>query len=153
MKPLHDYFYRFPSEPHQVPGRCRVRIYRRKNGTHTVLLTELDTNTGESIAGACERIATNLAAVRELNPRTTRWIQHDPPHDDLPQVFEELQFTWDSDNTAHDPQWQPIDDEQAETLTGASLDDLERRLGDIGPRIKEENNNVPNESYEAQGTA
>ncbi len=153
MKPLHDYFYRFPSEPHQVPGRCRVRIYRRKNGAHTVLLTELDTNTGESIAGACERIATNLAAVRELNPRTTRWIQHDPPHDDLPQVFEELQFTWDSDNTAHDPQWQPIDDEQAETLTGASLDDLERRLGDIGPRIKEENNNVPNESYEAQGTA
>ena len=153
MKPIHDYFYRFPSEPHQVPGRCRVRIYRRKNGTHTVLLTELDTNTGESIAGACERIATNLAAVRELNPRTTRWIQHDPPHDDLPQVFEELQFTWDSDNMAHDPQWQPIDDEQAETLTGASLDDLERRLGDIGPRIKEENNNVPNESYEAQGTA
>lgn len=153
MKPLHDYFYRFPSEPHQVPGRCRVRIYRRKNGAHTVLLTELDTNTGESIAGACERIATNLAAVRELNPRTTRWIQHDPPHDDLPQVFEELQFTWDSDNTAHDPQWQPIDDEQAETLTGASLDDLERRLGDIGPRIKEESNNVPNESYEAQGTA
>ena len=61
MKPIHDYFYRFPSEPHQVPGRCRVRIYRRKNGTHTVLLTELDTNTGESIAGACERIATNLA--------------------------------------------------------------------------------------------
>ena len=153
MKPLHDYFYRFPSEPHQVPGRCRVRIYRRKNGTHTVLLTELDTNTGESIAGACERIATNLAAVRELNPRTTRWIQHDPPHDDLSQIFEELQFTWDSDNAAHDPQWQPIDDEQAETLTGASLDDLERRLGDIGPRIKEENNNVPNESYEAQGTA
>ena len=153
MKPLHDYFYRFPSEPHQVPGRCRVRIYRRKNGAHTVLLTELDTNTGESIAGACERIATNLAAVRELNPRTTRWIQHDPPHDDLPQVFEELQFTWDSDNTAHDPQWQPIDDEQAETLTGASLDDLERRLGDIGPRIKEESNSVPNESYEAQGTA
>ena len=153
MKPIHDYFYRFPSEPHQVPGRCRVRIYRRKNGTHTVLLTELDTNTGESIAGACERIATNLAAVRELNPKTTRWIQHDPPHDDLSQIFEELQFTWDSDNAAHDPQWQPIDDEQAETLTGASLDDLERRLGDIGPRIKEESNNVPNESYEAQGTA
>ena len=153
MKPIHDYFYRFPSEPHQVPGRCRVRIYRRKNGTHTVLLTELDTNAGESIAGACERIATNLAAVRELNPKTTRWIQHDPPHDDLSQIFEELQFTWDSDNAAHDPQWQPIDDEQAETLTGASLDDLERRLGDIGPRIKEESNNVPNESYEAQGTA
>ena len=153
MKPLHDYFYRFPSEPHQVPGRCRVRIYRRKNGTHTVLLTELDTNAGESIAGACDRIATHLATVRVLNRKTTRWIQHDLPHDDLPQVFEELQFTWDSDNTARDPQWQHIDDEQVVLLTGASLDDLERRLGDLGPRIKEESENVPNESYEAQGTA
>jgi DNA polymerase II small subunit/DNA polymerase delta subunit B len=153
MKPLHDYFYRFPSEPHQVPGRCRVRIYRRKNGTHTVLLTELDTNAGESIASACERIATNLTVVRGLNPKTTRWIQHDLPQDDLPQVFEELQFSWDDDSTASDPQWQRIDDEQVEALTGASLDDLERRLGDPGPRIKEETERVPNESIEAQGTA
>jgi hypothetical protein len=117
------------------------------------LLTELDTNSGESIASACERIATNLTAVRGLNPKTTRWIQHDLAQVDLPQVFEELQFTWDSDQTASDPQWQRIDAEQVEGLTGASLDDLERRLGDIGPRIKEENDNVPNESHEAQGTA
>ena len=90
MKPLHDYFYRFPHELLRMPGRCRVRIYKRKNGTHTVLLTELNNNAGESIASACERIATDLTTARGLNPKTTRWIQHDPPQDDLPQVFEEI---------------------------------------------------------------
>ena len=98
-------------------------------------------------------MVTASPAVRGLNPKTTRWIQHDLAQVDLPQVFEELQFTWDSDQTASDPQWQRIDAEQVEVLTGASLDDLERRLGDLGPRIKEESDNVPNESYEAQGTA
>lgn len=63
------------------------------------------------------------------------------------------QFTWDDDNMASDPQWQRIDAEQVETLTGASLEDIERRLGDPGPRIKEETEHVSNESYEAQGTA
>ena len=62
MKPIHDYFYRFPSEPHQAPGRCRVRIYKRANKGHTVLLTELNYNPGEPVAGASARIATDLAA-------------------------------------------------------------------------------------------
>ena len=125
MKPLHDYFYRFPNGHLGVPGRCRVRVYKRKNGTHTVLLTELNSNTGESITSACERIATDLAAAKRLNPKTTRWIQHDPPQNDLPQVFDELQFTWDSNHTAHDPQWQSLGDEQAEAF-------IEIHAGDIG---------------------
>lgn len=133
MKPLYDYFYRFPHEPLQVPGRCRVRIYKRNNGAHTVLLTELDTNPGESITSACARIATNLASVRGLNPKTTRWIQHNAP-DDLPDdalpIFEEVQFTWDGNHTACDPQWQRLGDEQAETLTGNRLSALNWRLGD-----------------------
>lgn len=137
MKLLHDYFYRFPRAQPGMPGRCRVRIYRRQTGGHTVLLTELDTNSGESIAGACERIATDLAAVRGLNPKTTRWIQHEPPYDELPQEFGELQFTWDSNNIASDPQWQRIGAEQAEALTGASLSDLNRRLGDFELQIEE----------------
>jgi hypothetical protein len=153
MKPLYDYFYRFPSESHQAAGRCRVRLYRRKNGTHTVLLTELDSNNGESIASAAERIATNLAAVRGLNPKTTRWIHHELPQSELAQVFDELQFTWDEENAASDVQWLPIDAEQAETLTGATLEDLERRLGDPGPRIKEEAERVSHEPDETQGTA
>lgn len=137
MKQLHDYFYRFPNGRLGVPGRCRVRVYKRKNGTHTVLLTELNSNTGESITSACERIATDLAAAKRLNPKTTRWIQHDPPQDDLSQVFDELQFTWDSNQTAHDPQWQSLGDEQAEALTGDSLSALNRRLGDFEFQIEE----------------
>jgi hypothetical protein len=134
LKPLHDYFYRFPPEASRMPGRCRVRIYKRKNGTHTVLLTELNTSAGESIASACERIVTDLAASKGLNPKTTRWIQHDPPDDELPHAFEEMQFTWDN-NTARDPKWQPVDDEQAEALTEESLSALNRRLGDVEPKI------------------
>ena len=45
MKPLHDYFYRFPQDRFHIGGRCRVRIYKRGNGPHTVLLTELNSNT------------------------------------------------------------------------------------------------------------
>jgi hypothetical protein len=112
-------------------GRCRVRIYKRDNGSHVVLLTELNTDSGESVTSACERIATKLAAARGLNPKTTRWIQHDPPHDELSQVFDELHFTWDSSHTARDPQWQRLSGEQVETITGDSLGSLSRRLGDL----------------------
>ena len=150
MKPLHDYFYRFPHEHLGMSGRCRVRIYKRSNGAHIVLLTELNTNSGESIASACERIATDLAAVRRLNPKTTRWIQHDPPHDNLSQVFDELQFTWNAHHTASDPQWQRLDDEQAEALTGDSLSALNRRLGDSVFRTEGE---IGDERTEAKGAA
>ena len=150
MKPLHDYFYRFPHEHLRMPGRCRVRIYKRSNGAHTVLLTELNTNSGESITSACERIATDLAATRRLDPKMTRWIQHDPLHDDLSQGFDELQFTWDSTNTASDPQWQRLGDEQAEALTGESLSALNRRFGDTEFQIEE---GTERERTEAKGTA
>jgi len=150
MKPLYDYFYRFPSVPYQVQGRCRVRIYRRKTGTRAVLLTELDTNPGESIAGACDRIATDLAATRALNPKTTRWIMQEPAHDALPQVFEEVQFTWDDRGRASDPQWLSLTDEQVETLTGDTLASLNRRLGEVGVQAEERNEREPTET---QGTA
>lgn len=129
MKLLYDYFYRFPQQRLQAPGRCRVRIYKRNNGTHTVLLTELDTNTGESIAGACDRIATDLVATRGLNPKTTRWIQHEPAFEDIPEQFEEILFTWDDARRADTPQWNRLTPAQVETLTGASLAEIGRQLG------------------------
>lgn len=149
MKPIHDYFYRFPAEQPHVRGRCRVRIYKRNN-THTVLLTELDTNAGESITSACDRIATDLVMGKGLNPKTTRWIQHEPGYGDLPQVFDELKFTWDSNRRASDPQWHRLTDEQAIGLTGDSLSALDRRLGDFELRIEEKNGH---ESTETQRSA
>jgi hypothetical protein len=150
MKPLHDYFYRFPHEHLRVLGRCRVRIYKRSNGAHTVLLTELNTNSGESITNSCASIVTALVVTKGLNPKTTRWIQHEPPQDDLPQVFDELQFTWDDKNTASNPKWVRLDDEQAEALTGDTLSSLNRRLGDLGFQVEEE---TEHEGTETKGAA
>ena len=115
-----------------------------------MLLTELNSNSGESITSACERIATGLAATKGLNPKTTRWIQHEPQHDDLPPVFDELQFTWSNNNTASDPQWQHLDDEQVEALTGDKLSALSRRLGDLEFQIEE---GTEHEGTEAKGVA
>jgi hypothetical protein len=141
MKPIYDYFYRFPQRPPELPGRCRVRIYKRRNGAQTVLLTEVYSDSGESITNACERIATELVASKGLNPKTTRWIQHDPAPDDLPlddpptddqaQIFDEVSFTWDTQNQASDPRWQRMDEMQVEALTGESMIAMSRRLGDL----------------------
>ena len=132
MTPLHDYVYRFAHSQLHMAGRCRVRIYERKNSAHTVLLTELHDNPGESIASSCERIATELAARWQLNPRTTRWIQHVATLDNQPQHFETLEFTWDSQRIATAPRWQRISEEKAADLTGAALSAIARRIGDSG---------------------
>lgn len=157
MQLLYDYYYRFRDKQLHMPGRCRVRIYKRRNGTHTVLLTELATNTGESITGSCEFIATDLAMRKGLNPKTTRWIQHDlpdqyssqddPTNGDLPsdtpnQVFDELKFTWSGDDHASAPQWQHLSAEEAMTLTGDSLGGLARQMGDVGEPDKEGSKNA-----------
>jgi hypothetical protein len=133
MKPLHDFFYRFPRDSVQMSGRCRVRIFLRNRGAHTVLLTELNTNAGESISSACDRIATDLVAKKGLNPKTTRWIQHEPALDGQPDIFDEVHFTWGSDMTAGAPQWLRLNDEQVEMLTGQSRSILALRLGDPQP--------------------
>ena len=142
MELLYDYYYRFQDMQIHMPGRCRVRIYKRRNGTHTVLLTELESNEGESITGSCERIATDLVLRNSLNPKTTRWIQHEVPIDDpdydgppqasLPQVFDELRFTWSHDNRASHPHWEHMSEADAIALTGDSLNALARHMGDSG---------------------
>ncbi|MBX2998881.1 MAG: hypothetical protein KF893_10255 [Caldilineaceae bacterium] len=137
MPSFQDYIYRFPRESYQLSGRCRVRIYKRKNGSHIVLLTDVSNNTGESITTASARIATDLLARWNLNPKTTRWIQHTPPEADLPAEFAHLTFTWGADKRAEAPQWQPFTAEQVERLTGEPLNALNRRLGDFDLKKEE----------------
>ena len=128
MAPTHDYLYRFPSDIIHISGRCRVRLYERNNGGHTVLLTELNSNSGESITSACDRIATGLVEAKRLQPETTRWIQHEPPYHGNPQLFDELRFTWTDDDVASDPEWQRLTDEQVEALTGESVNTLNLQI-------------------------
>lgn len=153
MKPEYDYFYNFPPGPLRVRGRCRVRVYALKNNARTVVLTELDSNTGESITEACASIATNLVMVRGLNPKKTRWIQQDLPQDGEPQIFDELRFTWDDNASASDPQWQRLDDMQVEALTGDTLEMLNRRLGDQKSRMEEVVDDEPTEAKGATRTS
>ncbi len=130
MKPYQDYMYHFPQDSMRISGRCRVRLYKLKNGVQTVLLTEVKHNSGESITTACDRIATDLTARWKINPRTTRWIQHNSPETDESTEFVRLKFTWNSEKTAEHPQWERLTVEQAELLTGEPLSALNRRLGD-----------------------
>lgn len=132
MTPLHDYVYRFSRAHLHMAGRCRVRIYKRKNGGHTVLLTELNDNPGESIASACQTIASDLAARWAFSPRTTRWLIHDATLENLPQRFDEVQFTWEDNYSATLPQWKRLSQDQSEALTGETLSALNRRIGDTG---------------------
>lgn len=136
MAPLQDYVYRFSRDSMHMAGRCRVRIFAGANGARTVLLTELTHNPGESVASACDYIATELAARWGLNPRSTHWLLHESPTDELPQQFEELEFTWDDNRNATDPQWQRLIDAEAETLIGEALGPLNRRIGDSGSQAE-----------------
>lgn len=131
MKPYKDYMYHFPHDSFRISGRCRVRIYKRKNGTHTVLLTETRNNHGEPMTTVCDRIATNLVSRWGLNPKTTQWIQHSLPDPGSATEFEHLTFTWDENARADHPQWQSLSSEQAEIMTGEILSSLNRRLGDF----------------------
>jgi hypothetical protein len=137
MKPSTDYLYRFPHSQLGTAGRCRVRLYKNQNGAYTVVLSESNNNSRESIAAASERIATGLVARWQLNPRTTRWIEHTPPQNGQPEEFGELKFKWNSDKVASDPQWHALTSEEAETWTGDSLEALNRPIGDIGASVED----------------
>lgn len=131
-----DYLYRFPQNQLGAAGRCRVRLYKSKNGAQTVLLTELNSNLGESIAAAMDRIANDLAVRWELSPKTTRWIEHIPAQDGQPEEFGELKFTWNQGKTVGEPQWRELTGEEVEILTGDTLDAINRPIGEIKATIE-----------------
>ncbi len=130
MTATQDYVYRFNPMHSPIAGRCRVRIFERERGERVVLLTELDDNPGESIAGACEQIASELTARWTLKSRSTRWVLHDATAENLPPLFQEIRFAWDANQVASDPRWQQLAKAQVEELTGESLASLDRRIGE-----------------------
>lgn len=130
MTPTQDYVYRFNPLHSPMAGRCRVRIYERERGVRVVLMTELNDNPGDSIAGACEQIATELTARWELKSQSTRWVLHDATAENLPPLFQEIRFAWDVDQMASDPRWQQMAMRDVETLTGETLASLDRRIGE-----------------------
>lgn len=121
-----DYIYRYPHPVLIIEGRCRVRLYKRPDGGHTVILTELVDNAGESVTNACERIATGVQPRWALNPATTRWIEHYPAEAfreaGCGETFDEITFTWSNGNATR-PQWRRLTLEDVEILTGLAFDE------------------------------
>lgn len=117
-----DQIYRYRSLAAQRQGYCRLRIYMRR-GHHTVLLSEVANNPGQSITASSDVIATGLAARYHLNPAATHWIEHwpaDASGHSSEDVYAAVKYTW-QDGVASSPSWQSLSREQVEALTGVLL--------------------------------
>jgi hypothetical protein len=121
--PTIDQIYRYRSLAAQRQGYCRLRIYKRRDGGQTVLLTEVANNPGQSITAASDVIATGLVARYHLDPATTFWIEHWPadPSDKLSEnAYASVKYTW-LDGVAASPRWRRLSLERAEEMTGTRL--------------------------------
>lgn len=122
-----------PSVVHHAT-QCRVRIYERVDGGFTVLATELADNRGMSITNAAEALASQLLALFQLDPATTRWIEHytaDSYREGAHKPsFDEVTFTWPANRQAHSPQWQQLTLEEVEILTGDDFSPMGQVLSD-----------------------
>ena len=127
---LHDYLFRYPYNHQATGGCCRVRVYQSGKNSHMVLLSELSSQASGSIAAASDAIATNLVARYAFDPKKTRWIEHVPPQDDQPGEYGELVFTWKAGKAAADPQWRQMEEVEVLTLTGATIEQINRPLGE-----------------------
>ena len=128
---LQDYLFRFPYNHQTTGGLCRVRIYQAEKNNQVVLLSELTSQAAGSIAAAADAIANLLVTRYTLNPKKTRWIEHTPGEDDQQSEFGELAFTWQAGKAQPDPEWRQLESAEVETLTGETLDALERPAGEL----------------------
>lgn len=116
-----DQIYRYRSLAAQRQGYCRLRIYNRR-GKHLVVLTEVDNNPGQSITAASDVIATGLVKRYQLNPATTRWIEHWPADTNDKQSepsYASVKYTWQA-GVASSPHWQDLSLERAEVMMETS---------------------------------
>lgn len=118
-----DQIYRYRSLAAQRQGYCRLRIYKRRAAVHTVLLTEVSNNPGQSITAASEVIATGLVARYHLDPATTLWIEHWPADSrasPMEDAYAAIKYQW-TNGVAANPSWQRVSLERAEEMVGTSL--------------------------------
>ena len=103
--------------------------YQTGKNSHIVLLSELSSHAAGSIAAASDTIATDLVLVTLFDPKKTRWIEHLPPEDDQLGEFGELVFTWKGGKAAPDPQFRRMEEAEAETLTGVTIEQTQPAAG------------------------
>jgi hypothetical protein len=118
-----DQIYRYRSLVAQRQGYCRLRIFKRRDGGQTVLLTEVANNPGQSITAASDVIATGLVARYQLNPATTLWIEHCPADASeklTEDAYVSVKYTWKG-GVAYSPRWRRLSLERAEAMVETSL--------------------------------
>lgn len=93
---------------------CYLRIFQDK-ATSLVIATELNTNPGMSITNAAEVLASKIVNQFQLNPHTTRFIEHYGQESYEPEegreradTFDEVTFFWHGKNAIY-PEWKPAD--------------------------------------------
>ncbi len=114
--------YHYQSLPTRQLAHCLMEIYSdgSKGGVCTVVLTEAPDNPGQSITTASETIATSLIERNNLNPNTTRWIEHWPAEKNDGRLADEyslVSYTWHN-KVASNPSWQPLSVEEADAFMG-----------------------------------
>ncbi len=133
-----DQIYRYRSLAAQRQGYCRLRIYKQRNGSQTVLLTEVPNNPGQSITAASEVIASGLVRRYHLDPALTTWIEHWPADASdklMEDAYASVKYTWEG-GLASNPRWRRLTPESAEMMAVTRLQEQvdAESVADANPR-------------------
>ncbi len=101
-------------------GLCHLRILQQEQKT-IVIATEIPVNPGKSVTNAAEAIATQAVQEFQLDPTTTRFIEHytKESYEGSDEGHYEVTFTW-HEKEATNPQWRRLEPHEI-----AELGDIE----------------------------
>ncbi len=80
MQITHDYVHKYAGY-HNLPSRCRIRIYQRDGRVPVVIATELDENPGTSITNMAEQLCAEVIRTclpERFEEEPVRWVEHHP---------------------------------------------------------------------------
>jgi|GraSoiStandDraft_24_1057298.scaffolds.fasta_scaffold292817_2 hypothetical protein len=84
-----------------------------------------------SITNASEWLASHIATEYELDPRSTRFIEHysEASYGDtsMPDTYDEVAFAWNG-RKAHDPQWRRLQGEELAALQAIAAEEPGREI-------------------------
>ena len=115
VKPQHQAI--MPYQQFGQRGMCHLRILQQEKES-IVIATETAVNPGKSVTNAAEDIATQAVQQFQLDPTTTRFIEHytKESYEGSEEGHFEVTFTW-QEQEATNPQWKPLQPHEIAALT------------------------------------